>query len=100
MSSFPLLMSDSFVMKSKIIHHKKDIKMQAFESNFENVVKRFFLMMAVVLIGGFSGQWWLAVLALPIFLSAILSVSFFPQKEKEGKEVRMKSERKAMKKAS
>lgn len=74
--------------------------MQAFESNFATVIKRFFLMMAVVIIGGFTGQWWLALLALPIFLSAILCIRFFPEKSKEGKEVRMVSERKEMKQAS
>lgn len=33
-------------------------------------------MMAVVIIGVFTGQYWLVVLALPIFLSAMLGFSF------------------------
>ena len=44
-----------------------------FKLGFAGVVIRFYMMMAVVLIAGFSGQWWLALLALPIFLSAILA---------------------------
>ena len=73
--------------------------MKAFESNFETVIKRFFLMMAVVIIGGFTGQWWLAVLALPIFLSAMMSVKFSDKKPTSGKTVNMTSQRKEMKKA-
>ena len=37
---------------------------------------RFYLMMAVVIIAGFSGLWFLSILALPIFFSALLGVSF------------------------
>lgn len=73
--------------------------MQAFESTFVNVIMRFFLMMAVVIAAGFLGQWWLAVFALPIFLSAILCVNFTPNKEKKGKSVKMTSERRAMRQA-
>ena len=46
--------------------------MKFFEANFVTVIKRFYLMMAVVVIAGFTGVWWLAVLALPIFLSAMM----------------------------
>jgi len=40
-------------------------------------------MMAVVFIGGFTNQWWLAILALPIFLSAVCGVSFKAKKTLE-----------------
>ncbi len=40
------------------------------------VIARFYLMMLVVIAAGFTGQWWLAVLALPILLSIMLGVSF------------------------
>ncbi len=46
--------------------------MQAFEANFVNVLVRFYLMMAVVIVAGFTGFWPLALLALPVFLTAIL----------------------------
>ncbi len=46
--------------------------MKVFETNFANVLIRFYLMMAVVLVAGFTGFWALGLLALPLFLSAIL----------------------------
>ena len=52
-----------------------------FKLSFAGVVMRFYLMMAVVIIAGFSGQWWLAILALPIFLSGIMAYKS-EQKEK------------------
>ena len=50
--------------------------MKFFEASIGTIVSRFFLMMAVVIIAGFSGQWWLSILALPILLSAMTGVSF------------------------
>lgn len=50
--------------------------MKFFNINFATVMVRFFLMMAVVIGGLFAGQGWLAVLALPIFLSVMLGISF------------------------
>jgi hypothetical protein len=43
------------------------------ESNLTmgEMIARYFLMMAIVIFAGFSGIWWLAVLALPTLLSAI-----------------------------
>ena len=34
-------------------------------------VLRYVLMMAIVILAGFTGQWYFALLALPIFLTAI-----------------------------
>lgn len=48
--------------------------MRAFETNFVNVIVRFYLMMAVVLIAGFTGFWAVALLGLPIFLTGILGL--------------------------
>ena len=38
------------------------------------IFMRYYLLMTVVIAAGFSGQWWLGLLALPIFISAILGV--------------------------
>ena len=46
-----------------------------FSTSLAAVLIRFYLMMAVVIIAMFSGQAWLAVLSLPIFLSALLGLS-------------------------
>ncbi len=50
--------------------------MTFFEASIGTIVTRFFLLMAIVIIAGFSGQWWLSVFALPILLSAMTGVSF------------------------
>lgn len=52
--------------------------MRFFACTFDKVLIRFFLMMACVIGGLFAGQPLVAVLALPLFLSAILGVSFLP----------------------
>lgn len=51
-------------------------KLRFFELNFGSVLLRFYLMMAVIIIAGFSGHWLFAMLALPIFISIMLGVSF------------------------
>ena len=66
-----------------------------FQLSFAGVVIRFYLMMAVVLVAGFTGLWWLAILALPIFLSAM--VAYKPNSKKvksEAKMVKITSEEK------
>jgi hypothetical protein len=45
------------------------------------VILRFYLMMGVVILAGFTGQWWLSILALPILLSIMTGFSL----KKEGK---------------
>lgn len=57
-----------------------------FKLSIAGVVIRFYLMMAVVIIGGFTGMWWLAILALPIFLSAMVGYkpTFGKAKRKDG----------------
>jgi len=47
-----------------------------FNLNFGTVLLRFYLMMGVVIAAGFSGYWFFALLALPIFLSIMLGLSF------------------------
>lgn len=40
------------------------------------MVWRLYLMMALVIIAGFTGLWFLALLALPVFLSALIGIEF------------------------
>ena len=49
--------------------------MEFFNINIATVIIRFYLMMAVVIIGVFTAQYWLVGLALPIFLSVMLGLS-------------------------
>ncbi len=50
------------------------LKIEWLNLSFGSVIFRYYLMMAVVLIGGFTGYWGFALLAIPIFLSAILGL--------------------------
>ncbi len=49
--------------------------MKLFELTLPSMVLRFYLMMAVVITAGFTGVWAIALLALPIFLSAMVGLS-------------------------
>jgi 1,4-dihydroxy-2-naphthoate octaprenyltransferase len=57
--------------------------MKAFQLKISTLLLRFYLMMAIVVIAGFTGQWWLAVLSLPVFISAILGIQFGKNDKKE-----------------
>ena len=57
-------------------------KVEFLSLGIAKIVLRFYLMMAVVVLAGFTGMWWLAMLALPIFLSTILGVHFSKNEEK------------------
>jgi hypothetical protein len=48
--------------------------MKAFSLGLSGLILRFYAMMAVVIIGGFTGQFWIMGFALPIFLSAMMGV--------------------------
>ncbi len=56
--------------------------MKPFDLNFDILLLRFYLMMAVIIVSFFIGMPYLAVLALPIFLSAMMGVSLFKKKNK------------------
>jgi hypothetical protein len=47
-----------------------------FRLDLVSLMIRFYLVMAVVIIAGFIGNWWLSLLAIPIFLSTLLAVKF------------------------
>jgi hypothetical protein len=50
--------------------------MRFYAITFDKVLIRFYLMMGVVLLGMYSGIYAIALLALPLFLSAILGIEF------------------------
>jgi hypothetical protein len=61
--------------------------MEFFNISVSTIVMRFFLMMGVIITGVFTGQYWLVVLGLPIFLSAMLGVGF-KSKAKDAKDAK------------
>ncbi len=50
--------------------------MKFFEASMGAIDSRFFLLMAIVIIAGFSGQWWISILALPVLLGEMTGISF------------------------
>ncbi len=50
--------------------------MKMFRLSFETLMIRYYLMMAAVIVAGFVGNWWIALLALPIFLTCLLGLTF------------------------
>jgi hypothetical protein len=56
----------------------KQKNMRFFSLTFDKVILRFFLMMALIIGGIFAGQPMVALLGLPLFLSAMLGISFMP----------------------
>jgi len=51
-------------------------KIKFFKADWISILLRFYLLMAIVIAAGFSGVWWLAILALPIFISCMLGISY------------------------
>ena len=50
--------------------------MKFLQLSVTGVIWRFYLMMALVIIAGFTGLWFLAILALPLFFTALMGISF------------------------
>lgn len=48
--------------------------MRLFQANIYSIVLRYYLLMATVILGLFTGQIWMVFLALPIFLSCLLGL--------------------------
>ncbi len=75
--------------------------MKFFELNFAQMLIRYYLMMMVIIIAGFIGQWWLAGLSFFIFLSAIMGAKLSSSKKaNEAKRVQMGDNYIELKKAS
>ena len=64
------------------------LRYEFFKLDFAGVLVRYYLLMTVVLIGGFSGQWWIGLFALPIFVSAITGLKISYRKPVVAEEVR------------
>ena len=73
--------------------------MKLFELSLQGMIVRFYLMMTVVIAAGFSGYWAFALLALPIFISGMVGLTFNTSKKTDSsikpvaKEVEMNTHR-------
>ena len=61
--------------------------MKAFTLPFDTLLLRFYLMMALVILAGFSGIWAIAFLAIPVFLTCLLGLRFVSAR-REQKQIR------------
>jgi hypothetical protein len=50
--------------------------MKLFQLSVVSFVWRLYLMMAIVVISGFTGLWFISILALPVFFSALIGMQF------------------------
>lgn len=57
--------------------------MQLFHASFSATLSRFYLMMALVIVGFFLHQYWVVALAIPVFLSCLLGMSFSREEFRE-----------------
>lgn len=57
--------------------------MTLFTANVAIIVERYFLMMAVIFVSFFAGVPILAIISVPIFLAAMMGITFFPKKEEK-----------------
>ena len=55
---------------------KKLIKMKIFQASLDTILLRYFLMMLCVIVPFLIGHAYLAIIAIPVFLSAIMAVDF------------------------
>ncbi len=60
--------------------------LKTFNLSIGTVILRFYMMMGVVIIAGFSGYWAIAFLSLPIFLSIMMGITFTKDNEVNSKD--------------
>ena len=58
-----------------LLYHQKNQAMKLFQLSFDKLLIRFYLIMLVIIVAGFTGLWWLAILALPIFFTALMGMT-------------------------
>ena len=64
--------------------------MKLLELSVTTLILRFYLVMAIVIGAGFAGQWWFAILALPVFYSCLMAIKFkWPVLRKKTKTVKV-----------
>lgn len=60
--------------------------MKLLDLSITTLMLRFYLLMAIVIVAGFLGYWSLALLALPVFFSALMGIRFtWPLRKKDRK---------------
>jgi hypothetical protein len=83
-------------------YNKAAKHMRYFACTFDNILIRFFLMAAFISGGQLSGQPLITILALPLFFSVLLGISFMPEETAtdNGKQLNMLPELRETRKAA
>jgi len=68
-------------------------QVKLFSLHWTTAIWRFYLLMAIALVAGFSGQYWIGVFVLPVFVSAILGMEIKWKSNKTVTTSRVKSGR-------
>ena len=50
--------------------------MKLYATNLAEMILRYYAMMAVIIIAGFTGQWWLAIVGFFLFFAALTGAKF------------------------
>lgn len=48
--------------------------MKIYELNIGKMVIQLYLMMAIIIVAGFTGQWWISIFAAALFFGAVLGI--------------------------
>jgi len=71
------------------------LRIELFALRWETALLRYYLLMAIAIIAGFSGQYWIGIFCLPVFISAITGMKVYRSQPTEvaktAKIVNMKS---------
>ncbi len=64
--------------------------MKLYATNLAEMVFRYYAMMAVIIIAGFSGQWWLSIVAFVLFFAALTGAKIRDEEsQKDGKMIQI-----------
>lgn len=74
--------------------------MTYFTASIQTIVLRFFLMMAIIIVAIFAGVPYLAILSLPVFISAMVGLSFQLPKATESASTRQINKRTVSRRAA
>lgn len=58
-------------------------EVEFFSLRWETALLRYYLLMALPILGGFSGQWWIGLFALPVFLSVVTGMKITRKVDKK-----------------
>ncbi len=59
------------------------LRIELFNLNWEAALWRYYLLMAIAIVAGFSGQYWIGFFCLPVFISAMVGMKITVNRREE-----------------